>query len=79
VLAARNDGAHAQTDFERALQVRPAPPPPFVAASYLALGSLFDAASDRARAIPMYEAALRVRGASPETRDLAERALAHLR
>jgi len=79
VLAARNDGAHAQTDFERALAARPAPPPPFVAASYLALGSLFDAASDRARAIPMYEAALRVRGASPETRDLAQRALAYLR
>jgi tetratricopeptide (TPR) repeat protein len=79
VLAARQDPARAQTDFERALQARPAPPPSFVAASYLALGSLFDAASDRARAIAMYEAASRVRGASPETRDLAQRALARLR
>jgi tetratricopeptide (TPR) repeat protein len=79
VLAARQDRARAQTDFERALQARPAPPPPFVAASYLALGSLFDAASDRARAIAMYEAASRVRGASPETRDLAQRALVRLR
>jgi tetratricopeptide (TPR) repeat protein len=79
VLAARDDRAGAQTDFERALQVRPAPPPPFVAASELALGSLFDAAGDRARAIAMYEAASRVRGASPETRDLARLALERLR
>jgi tetratricopeptide (TPR) repeat protein len=79
VYAARQDRARAQLDFERALQVRPSPPPPFVAASYLELGSLLEAAGDRARATAMYEAVARVRGASPETRDLAQRALARIR
>jgi len=60
ILAAREDRARAQADYERALQARPLPPPPFVAASYYELGALFEAASDRARAIAMYEHASRV-------------------
>lgn len=79
VLSARQDRAGAQADFERALRVRPPPPAPFVAASYVELGVLFEAASDRPRAIAMYEAAARVSGAGPEPRDLAQRALARIR
>jgi hypothetical protein len=79
VLAAKPDRARARSDFERALQVRPLPPPPFVAASYYELGAIFEASSDRARAITMYESASRAHAASAETRSLAQRALARLR
>jgi tetratricopeptide (TPR) repeat protein len=79
VLAAAKDVARAQSDFQRALQVRPLPPSPFVAASYYELGAIFEAAPDRARALAMYDAALRAHGASEETRSLAQRALARLR
>jgi tetratricopeptide (TPR) repeat protein len=79
VLLAQQDRARARTDFERALQVRPLPPAPFVASSYYELGGLLEAASDRARAVAMYDAAARAHGASAETRSLAQRALARLR
>jgi tetratricopeptide (TPR) repeat protein len=79
VLLATPDRARARADFERALQVRPLPPAPFVAASYYELGALFEAASDRTRALAMYDAASRVHGAAAETRSLAQRALARLR
>ncbi len=51
VLNALQDRARARADFERALQVRPLPPAPFVAASYYELGAIFEASADRARAI----------------------------
>jgi tetratricopeptide (TPR) repeat protein len=76
---AKADRARARADFERALQVRPLPPEPFVAASYYELGAIFEASSDRARAVPMYNAASRAHGATAETRGLAQRALARLR
>jgi tetratricopeptide (TPR) repeat protein len=79
VLAARGDGARARADFERALQARPLPPPPFVAGSYYELGTIFEASSDRARARAMFDAASRAHGAPAETRSLAQRALARLR
>ena len=79
VLLATRDGAAARADFERALQVRPLPPAPYVAASYYELGAILEAASDRARAVSMYEVASRAHGAWAETRTLAQRALARLR
>jgi hypothetical protein len=79
VLLVKQDRARARDDFERALQVRPLPPAPFVAASYYELGGIFEASSDRARALSMYDAASRAHGASAETRSLAQRALARLR
>ena len=79
VCLAMQDRARARADFERALQVRPLPPAPFVAASYYELGGMFEASSDRTRALSMYDAASRAHGASAETRSLAQRALARLR
>ncbi|HOG28645.1 MAG TPA: hypothetical protein PLN93_11340 [Vicinamibacterales bacterium] len=79
VLAATGDRARAREDFQRALDSRPPPPPPFVAASYAGLGALAEAASDPARAAAMYGAALRVRGAFPDTQDQARRALQRIR
>jgi tetratricopeptide (TPR) repeat protein len=79
VFLAAQDRARARGDFERALQVRPLPPAPFVAASYYELGSIFETSSDRPRALSMYEAASRAHGATAETRSLAQRALARLR
>jgi len=79
VLAARGDGARARADFERAIQARPLPPPPFVAGSYYELGTILEASSDRTRAVAMYDAASRAHGAPAETRSLAQRALARLR
>jgi tetratricopeptide (TPR) repeat protein len=79
VFLATTDRARARADFERALQVRPLPPEPFVAASYYELGAIFEASSDRARALAMYDAASRAHGATAETRSLAQRALARLR
>ena len=79
VLSATGDRARARADFERALQARPLPPPPFVAGSYYELGAMFEASSDLARAIAMYASAARAHGAPAETRALAERALARLR
>ena len=52
---------------------------PFVAGSYYELGAMFEASSDRARAIAMYTAASRAHGAPAETCARAERALARLR
>jgi len=78
-LGATGDRVRARADFERALQVRPLPPPPFVAGSYFELGAMFEASSDRARAIAMYASAARAHGAPAETRARAERALARLR
>ena len=79
VCLAMQDRARARADFERALQVRPLPPAPFVAASYYELGGMYEASSDRTRALSMYDAASRAHGASAETRSLAQRALARLR
>jgi len=79
VLAATGNRARAEADFHRALQARPLPPPPFVAASYYELGAIFEAASDRARALAMYDTAMRAHGATAETRSLAQRARARLR
>ena len=79
VYVATQDRARARADFERALQVRPLPPAPFVAASYYELGVIFEASSDRTRARSMYDAASRAHGASAETRSLARGALARLR
>ena len=76
---ARQDGARAQADFERALQVRPLPAPAFVAASLLELGRLAERAGDRPRAISHYTSALKVRGADAPTRAAATQALAALR
>ncbi|MFO7694617.1 MAG: hypothetical protein R6V57_16140 [Vicinamibacterales bacterium] len=78
-LSAAGDRARARVDFERALQARPLPPPPFVAGSYCELGAIFEASYDRPRAIAMYAAAARAHGAPAETRTRAERALARLR
>lgn len=77
--SARGERAIAQSDFERAVQARPQPPPAFVAASLAELGRLAETAGDRARAVSYFESALRVRGAMPETRDTAQQALARLR
>jgi tetratricopeptide (TPR) repeat protein len=79
VFLAKADRARARADFEKALQVRPLPPEPFVAASYVELGAILEASSERARAVSMYDAAARAHGASAETRSLAQRALARLR
>jgi len=79
ILFALGELARARADLERALQARPLPPPPFVAASYCALGALWEASSDRARAIAMYDAAARVHAADAGTRSLAQRALGRLR
>jgi tetratricopeptide (TPR) repeat protein len=76
VLAAQRDRAGAEADFARALQTNPAPT--FIAASYLELGRLAEAAGDRARAVRHYESAARTRGALPETRDGAQLAIARL-
>ena len=79
VFQATQAPSQARAEFERALQARPLPPAPFVAASYFELGAIAEAASDRARAIAMYDAAARAHGAPAETRSLAQRALARLR
>jgi tetratricopeptide (TPR) repeat protein len=79
VLLATGERERARADFERALQVRPLPPAPFVAASYYELGVIFEASADRARAAAMYDAASRAHGAPAETRRLAQHALARLR
>lgn len=79
VFKAMQDPSQARSEFERALQARPLPPAPYVAASYYELGAIFEDASDRARAIAMYDAAARAHGAPAETRSLAQRALARLR
>lgn len=79
VLEAQADRGGARADFERALQVRPLPPAPFVAGSYYELGAIFEASSDRPRAVAMYDAAARAHAAPAETRRLAQRALARLR
>ncbi len=79
VHGARQDRARARADYDRALNARPLPPAPFVAASYAELGALSEAEADRARAAALYQAAVRVRGAWPETYDLARRALLRLR
>ncbi|MCX6549844.1 MAG: tetratricopeptide repeat protein [Acidobacteria bacterium] len=79
IFVARQDRAHAQADFERASQVRPSPPPPFVASAFYELGRLAEARGDLARAASLYDSAARVRGAFPETRDSAQQALSRLR
>jgi len=79
VLAALGERARARADFERALQVRPLPPAPLVAASYYELAAILEASSERARAVTLYDAAARAHGAAAETRSLAQRALARLR
>jgi tetratricopeptide (TPR) repeat protein len=79
VLEATGNRARALVDFERALQARPAPPPPFVAGSFVACGRLYEAAGDRTRAISNYEWAARVAGADAPTHDAATQALARLR
>ena len=79
VMEARGDRARALVDFERALQVRPAPPAPFVAGSFVACGRLYEAAGDRARATSNYQWATRVRGADAPSLDAATQALARLR
>jgi tetratricopeptide (TPR) repeat protein len=77
VHGAVQDRARAQADYERALNARP--PAPFIAASYVELGRLAEDAADRGRAVAMYQAAIRVRGAWPDTLDAARRALVRLR
>jgi hypothetical protein len=79
VLLAAQERARARADFERALQVRPLPPAPYVADSYYQLATILEAASERARAVSLYQSAARAHGASADTRALAERALARLR
>jgi tetratricopeptide (TPR) repeat protein len=79
VLAAVPEPARARADFERAVQARPLPPSPFVAASYYGLGAIAEAAGDRARALQMYDIAARAHAAGDDTRALALRALARLR
>ena len=79
VLEARGDRVRALADFEKAIQVRPAPPAPFVAGSFVACGRLYEAAGDRARAVSNYEWATRVAGADAATHDAATQALARLR
>jgi tetratricopeptide (TPR) repeat protein len=79
VLEAQGDRARALVDFERALQARPAPPPPFVGGSFAGCGRLYEAAGDRPRAISNYTYATRVHGADASTIDAATQALARLR
>jgi len=79
VLEAKGDRTSAIADFERALQIRPAPPAPFVAAAFVACGRLYEAAGDRARARSNYEWATRVVSANPPDTDAATQALARLR
>jgi len=79
VLEAKGDRASAIADFERALQIRPSPPAPFVAAAFVACGRLYEAAGDLARARSNYEWATRVVGANPSDTDAATQALARLR
>jgi tetratricopeptide (TPR) repeat protein len=76
---ARGDRPKALADFERSTQVRPLPPAPFVASSQLEAGHLYLAAGDRVRAAARYDAAARVPGADPETRDAARRGRAAIR
>jgi tetratricopeptide (TPR) repeat protein len=76
---ARGDRAKALADFERVTQVRPLPPAPYVASSQLDAGQLYLAAGDQARAAHRFDAAARVVGADPETRETARRARAALR
>ena len=79
LAAARQDRPRAIADFERALQVRPSPPAPLVAASFLECGRLYEAQGDRTRAASLYGSASRVRGADPSTREAAELALARVK
>jgi tetratricopeptide (TPR) repeat protein len=79
VLLAAQAPGRARADFERALQVRPLPPSPYVAESYYHLAAILEAASERARAVSLYESAARAHGAFADTRARAERALARLR
>jgi tetratricopeptide (TPR) repeat protein len=76
---ARGDRPQALADFERVTQVRPLPPAPFVASSQLDAGHLYLAAGDYTRAAARYDAAARLPGADPETRDAARRARAAIR
>lgn len=65
--------------FERAVQVRPSAPPPFVAKALYDAGRLHLANGDRARAASAWEAALRVRGSDPATREAIEQARGRIR
>ena len=76
---ARGDRAKALADFERATQVRPRPPAPYIASSQLEAGHLYLADGDRARAAACYDAAARVPGADPETRAAAQLGRAKIR
>ena len=76
---AQGDPARALAAFERAVQVRPSPPAPFVANALLEAGRRYLANGDRARAISTWDAALRVRGADPGTHAAVAQARASVR
>ncbi|MEI6669403.1 MAG: tetratricopeptide repeat protein [Acidobacteriota bacterium] len=78
-LEASGDRPRALADYQRAIQARPAPPAPMLAAACVGSGRLYDAAGDRERALSSYQWAARVRGADAATRDAAALALARLR
>ena len=72
---ARGEHALARAEFERTLAARPVAPPTFLAAAYVEAGRVLELEGQSPRAIDMYRAALRVRGAEPRTRDDARAAL----
>ncbi len=72
---ARGDHATARAEFERTLTARPVAPPTFLAAAYVEAGRALELEGQTPRALEMYRAALRVRGAEPRTRDEARAAL----
>ena len=76
---AAGDRQAALADFERALQLRPRPPAPFIARSHLEAGHLQLAAGRRDQAAAHYDNAVRVVGADPKTRAAAVRARADVR
>lgn len=78
-LAGRDAGdARALAEFETTIRTRPVPDA-ILAAAHLEAGRTLETRGDRSRALEMYHAASRVRGADGRTRDAAAKAIARLR
>lgn len=69
----------ALAQFTQAIAARPAPPPALLAASLLEAARLTESRGDGKRALDLYQRAAAVRGAAPDTRRAAARAVSRLR
>jgi len=72
----QRDEALAQ--FERAIAARPAAPPALLAAALLEAARLLESRGDGERALSLYKRAAALRGAEPDTRRAAARAVSRL-